>query len=145
MIITEIVPAFRGISTKLIPGARPALDCPIIFPTAPTAVLLGFVSSTVAFLILMVVFAAIKWCVIVPPMIMLFFPGGACGVYGNAVGGWKGAILGGIINGVLLAFGQAIIFSLLATTVPEMGAILDPDYTVMILLIVGILRVIKGV
>jgi len=145
MIITEIVPAFRGISMKIIPGARPALDCPIIFPTAPTAVLLGFISSTVAFLILMVVFAAIKWCVIIPPMIMLFFPGGACGVYGNAVGGWKGAILGGLINGVLLAFGQAIIFSLLATTVPEMGAILDPDYTVMILLIVGILRVIKGV
>ncbi len=145
MIIAEIVPAFRGISMMIIPGGRPALDCPIIFPMAPTAVLLGFIASTVAFILLMLIFAAIGWAVIVPPMIMLFFPGGACGVFGNATGGWKGAILGGLINGTLLAFGQAIIFSVIPTTVPEMGAILDPDYTIIILLLVGILRLIKGV
>ena len=42
MFLAEIVPAFRGISQKLLPGSRPALDIPTVFPKSPTAVLMGF-------------------------------------------------------------------------------------------------------
>ena len=35
MLIAEIVPAFQGIATKVVPGAIPALDCPVIFNIAP--------------------------------------------------------------------------------------------------------------
>lgn len=132
MILGEIVPAFRGIAMKIVPGAKPALDCPIIFDYAPTAVLIGFLSAFAVFMICMVVFGAIGWTVIVPPMIMLFFPGGACGVFGNATGGLKGAILGGVILGLFLAFGQAITTPMLSNTAPELAQLADPDWYLII-------------
>src|SRR5699024_9696238 len=35
-ILGELVPAFQGIATKVVPGAIPALDAPIVFPYAQT-------------------------------------------------------------------------------------------------------------
>ena len=55
MFIGEMVPAFRGIATKLVPGAKPALDSPIVFPYAPNAVILGFVGAFAGALIWLVV------------------------------------------------------------------------------------------
>lgn len=143
MFLTEIVPAFKGISARVIPGARPALDCPVIFPYAPTAVIIGFISATIVFLICMVIFGAIGWAAIVPPMIMLFFPGGAAAVFGNAFGGWKGAALGGVINGLFLAFGQAITWPLLSRTAPELATLSDPDWYILAWIILGVGRIIK--
>lgn len=139
MFLAEIVPAFKGISERLIPGSAPALDVPTVFPFAPTAVMLGFVASTVTFLILMGVFAAAGWFVLVPPMIMLFFPGAGAGVFGNAFGGWKGAALGGVINGVFLAVGQALTWGMLSDTAPELATLADPDWYVIawLILLVG--------
>lgn len=131
MFLAEIVPAFKGISDKLIPGARPALDCPTVFPFSQTAVMVGFLSSTAVFLVMMALFPALGWFggfVLVPPMIMLFFPGGAAGVFGNKHGGWPGAVAGGAVNGLFLAFGQAITWHLLTNTGPQMATLADPDW-----------------
>lgn len=138
MFLAEIVPAFKGFSEKLIRGSRPALDAPTVFPFAPTAVMLGFVSGTVVFLILMAVFAATGWFVLVPPMIMLFFPGGAAGVFGNAIAGWRGAVLGGSINGLFLAIGQAVTWGMLSDTAPELATLADPDWYIIIWLMLGV-------
>lgn len=144
MFLAEIVPAFKGISDRVIPGARPALDVPTVFPFAPTAVMVGFISSTIVFLILMGVFAAIGWFVLVPPMIMLFFPGGGAGVFGNAVGGWRGAAVGGAINGLFLAFGQAITWAQLSNTAPELATLADPDWYILTWLIMGVSAPFRG-
>ncbi len=142
MIIGELVPAFRGVAKVLVPGAKPALDVPIVFPYAPTAVLVGFVSAFASFLVCMFLFAAMRWGVIVPPMIMLFFPGGGAGVFGNSTGGWKGAVLGGVITGILLAIFQLVLGFATASTVPYYAQTADPDTHILPLLVVYLSRVI---
>ncbi|MFV0373389.1 PTS transporter subunit IIC [Microbacterium sp.] len=137
MFLAEIVPAFKGLSEKALPGARPALDIPVTFTRAPTAVMVGFLTSSVVFLLLMGVFAAAGWFVLVPPMIMLFFGGGAGGVFGNAVAGWRGAVFGGVLNGILLAFGQWLSWQLYSGTAPELATLADPDWFAVGWLLIG--------
>ncbi|TDC95259.1 PTS ascorbate transporter subunit IIC [Actinomadura sp. 7K507] len=128
MFLAEIVPAFKGFSDKVIPGTRPALDAPTVFPVAPTAVMVGFVASTAVFLVCLGVFAGAGWFTLAPPMIMLFFVGGAAGLFGNVVSGWRGAVLGGVITGLILAVGQALTWGLYEKTAPELATLADPDW-----------------
>ncbi|EPU4700205.1 PTS ascorbate transporter subunit IIC [Vibrio parahaemolyticus] len=104
MVIAEIVPAFKGISDKLVPNAKPALDCPVVFPYAPNAVLVGFLSSFAAGLVGMFLLYVMGLTVIIPGVVPHFFMGAAAGVFGNATGGRRGAILGAFAQGLLITF-----------------------------------------
>jgi len=120
MFIGEIVPAFNGIATKLVPGAKPALDCPIVYPYAPNAVILGFVGAFAGALLWLVVLGNTVAYVFVPTMIVLFFHGATAGVFGNATGGVRGALIGGFITSTVVAWGQFIMVRYLITsTIPD--------------------------
>ena len=104
LILAEIVPAFTGFSQKLVPNARPALDCPIVFPYAPNAVLIGFLSSFAGGLIGLFILGKLNWVLILPGVVPHFFCGATAGVFGNAAGGRLGAIIGAFLHGVLITF-----------------------------------------
>ena len=115
MVLSEIVSAFVGISEKLIPNAKPALDCPVVFQYAPTATVLGFLSAYIGGLICIPIFVLLKTPVIIPVAVPYFFIGATAGVFGNASGGWKGAIVGGFITGILIAVGPALIYPIMSS------------------------------
>ncbi len=104
LILAEIVPAFTGISEKLVPDAKPALDCPIVFPYAPNAVLIGFLASFVGGIVGLALLNQLHWVLILPGVVPHFFCGATAGVFGNATGGRRGAILGAFAHGVLITF-----------------------------------------
>jgi PTS system ascorbate-specific IIC component len=99
MLIAEIVPAFKGVAEKLIPGAIPALDCPVIYPFAPNSLIIGLISGTIGQVLGMIGLALIGWPVPLPSMIVAFFASGAGAIFGNATGGRRGAWAGGFLWG----------------------------------------------
>lgn len=117
LLLGEIVPAFRGISMKIVPDSKPALDCPVLFPYAPNAVVIGFITTTIGTLIAMVALPAVGFAVIVPGMLTNFFAGGTAGIFGNAVGGRRGAVIGGIVHGLFIT----LLPALLVTTFLNLG------------------------
>jgi ascorbate PTS system EIIC component len=117
-ILGEIVPAFAGIAERVVPGALPALDCPVAFPYAPNAVIVGFLASVVGGLVSLALIsawlgAALGLALILPGMVPHFFTGGTAGVFGNATGGRRGAMVGGFVNGVLITFLPAFLLFVL--------------------------------
>lgn len=109
LMLAEIVPAFTGIATTLVPNAKPAIDCPVVYPYAPNAVLIGFLSSFVGGLIGMGGLLALDSPVsplpiILPSVVPHFFCGATAGVFANAAGGIRGCVLGAMAHGVLITF-----------------------------------------
>lgn len=113
MMLAEIVPAFKGISEKIVPNSVPALDVPVIFPYAPNAVLIGFIASVVGAFIMFLILPLTGLPVIIPGLIPLFFVGAGAGVLTNATGGLRGTVIGGLVNGALLILLPAIMLPLL--------------------------------
>jgi PTS system ascorbate-specific IIC component len=138
MLIAEITPAFKGISERVIPGSRPALDCPVIYPFAPNSLIIGLISGTIGQALGMLALALIGWPVPLPSMIAAFFASGAGAIFGNATGGkrgaWAGGFLWGFVGWFMISFAYKFqVFGDLA----GMGA-LDLGFTVPDAIVPGI-------
>ena len=129
MFVGEIVPAFRGISEKIIPNAKPALDCPAVFPYGEKSVLMGFFGYTIGLVLAMIFLLVIDFPVIIIPILFhSFFMGGTAGVFGNATGGRRGAVIGAAVQGFLNSSLQAVLFTMLASLGFEGTTFADTDF-----------------
>lgn len=104
MLISEIVPAFKGIAEKVVPGAIPALDCPVIFSYAPNALIIGFIVAMITSTITIILTAGMFPTVIIPLTFTCFFEIGTAAIIGNATGGIRGSIVGAAVSGIIMVF-----------------------------------------
>lgn len=113
MMLAEIVPAFKGIATRLIPGAIAGLDYPVVFQFAPTAVFIGFISNLIGGILASFAMVAIGMdTVILPAVWMNFWTGGMLGVFADVYGGTRGNIIMNLVLGFLAPFGWALAYPL---------------------------------
>lgn len=149
MLIAEIVPAFKGISEKLVPNAKPALDCPVLFPFAPNAVLIGFLVSFIGGIIGLGVLAlmgqsGLAVAIILPGAVVHFFCGATAGVCGNARGGLKGCILGSFVHGIAVTFLAAALLPVLGSLGFANTTFSDADFTIVGILFGNLAKVVTG-
>lgn len=148
MFLAEITAAFVVISEKYIPGSRPALDVPTIFPYAPNAVILGFISAYTAGLVAVFIMAALPNVfpiVIIPAAHICFFSGGTAAVFGNSSGGWRGALVGSFVIGLLLAFLPVILYPVYGTLGVAGATFPNVDYNVVGTILHKILQIFKPI
>ncbi|WP_277631377.1 PTS transporter subunit IIC, partial [Atopococcus tabaci] len=104
MLINQIVPAFQGISEKVIPGAIPAFDVPILFNYRPNAVIIGFLVAMVTTTIMVNLANTynVFGVLLIPLVVTSFFEMGGAAVVGEGQGGMWGAIIGTIVSAIVM-------------------------------------------
>ena len=145
LVLAEIVPAFKGISSKLVPNSKPALDCPIVFPYAQNAVLIGFISSFIGGIVSMFALGAMGLVIIIPGVVPHFFLGATSAVFGNATGGRRGAIIGSFVNGVIISFLPVALLPVLGNLGIANSTFSDTDFAVLGLFLGKVQEFIGGV
>lgn len=144
MFIGSIVPAFKGISDKIIPDAVPALDSPAIYPYSPVGAMLGFLSSVVAAIVVTLILLVTGSSIIVfPSPIIMFFDGCAIGVFGNKFGGWRGAVAAGFVSSFLAHIGCVFIYPLMGPVYGSGLMFSNIDFTLIWLPLLYLLKIIS--
>ncbi|QKS69791.1 PTS ascorbate transporter subunit IIC [Paenalkalicoccus suaedae] len=121
MVIQQILPAFKGISDKLVPNAIPALDAPIIFTYRPNAVIIGFVVAmfvSTALIVLINTQMSLAF-LLLPLVVTSFFECGTAAVLAEGQGGLRGAIIGTVGAAVLMVVLLAVSIPIFSTTIAD--------------------------
>ncbi|PAB59988.1 PTS transporter subunit IIC [Anaeromicrobium sediminis] len=103
MLIQEIIPAFRSVAKKIVPEAVVALDVSILFPYKENIMLLGFIFSFLGGVLATFITSINSVLVVLPSILIHFFTGGGCGIYGYTTGGKKGCIIASFIMGFVIS------------------------------------------
>jgi PTS system ascorbate-specific IIC component len=146
MLISAIVPAFKGISDKVIPNAIPAVDCAVFFPYSPIASIIGFLGSVIAAILVLGLLIAIKSSIIIfPSPIIMVFDGGLVGVFGNKAGGWKGALLAGFVNSFIAHLGLVVLYPLMGPVYGSGLMFSNIDWTIIWLPVLYIIKFVGSI
>ena len=151
LIIAEIVPAFKGIAAKIVPYARPAVDCPILFSYTPNAALIGFLMSFAGGIVTMLVLIGFNMIqenillpIIVPGVVAHFFCGGSAGVFANAEGGLKGCLIGAFVHGIFITLLSLAVIPVIGALNLSGTAFSDSDFCVVGIIAGNLGRVFSG-
>jgi len=145
MMVAELVPAFKGISDKLIPNSVPALDMPVFFPLAPLSSILGFIGAFAGeFLGFVILLAVGSPILMIPGIIATFFDGGIAGVFGYKYGGKKAAFISGIVVGLIQILGGVFFTQL--SGLAELGATYgNTDFGSIWIIISGVMSIVRNI
>lgn len=148
LILAEIVPAFTGIATSLVPNAKPAIDCPVVYPYAPNAVLIGFLSSFFGGVcgmgtLLLLEPSIPSLPIILPSVVPHFFCGATAGVFGNATGGLRGCVAGAFAHGLLITFLPVLLMPVLGNLGFVNTTFSDSDFGVVGIILGNVISLIK--
>jgi PTS system ascorbate-specific IIC component len=143
MMLGEIIPAFHGLASKVVPEAVPALDCPMIFPYGQNSLAIGFPIAMVASMITLVIFQVAGYKYLLLPLIVAaFFDVGPGVILANATGGRRGALTYAILGGVVLVVLQAVSLPFAAnTTAGFLNLFGGNDFSLFAIVIRGILSI----
>lgn len=111
--VTELTNSFQGISSKLLHGSVPGVDCAVTYGFgSPNAVTIGFLFGAAGqFLAIGALLLLQSPVIVVAGFVPLFFDNATLGVYANNKGGIKACMLFPFISGLLQVFGSAFIAS----------------------------------
>jgi len=109
--VTELTQSFQGIADKLLPGSIPGVDCAVIFGFgAANAVPLGFLAGFAGQILAIVALILLKSPVLVIcGFVPVFFDNATIGIFANAKGGVKAALILPFFSGLCQVFGSALI------------------------------------
>lgn len=130
MAIDELVPAFKGIADRMIDGAIPGIDAPVMAKYSPNAMILGFIISLSASLLGMFGLSLLGLPLIIPGMVQHFFLGGITATYGNSTGGRRGAVIGSFLNGIMMAILPSLFLVFVDAGISDIVVLGDSDYTI---------------
>ncbi|MBC7265313.1 MAG: PTS ascorbate transporter subunit IIC [Chloroflexi bacterium] len=141
MFLGELNLAFRGIAQKIVPGSKPGLDCPVVFPFAPTAVATGLVVGFIAWLLGMGLCSLLRLQYIpVPSLMPVTFGCTSAAVFGNALGGRRGTVVAAFVTGLVWPVFGALFYPLLPF--PEYEVVGTGLLTWDIYIVVGLIRAV---
>lgn len=111
--VTELTQSFQGISSKLLPGAVPGVDCAVTYGFgSPNAVTVGFLFGALGQALAIGTLILLKSPVlVVAGFVPVFFDNATIAVFANNRGGFRAACIFPFISGLCQVFGSAFIAS----------------------------------
>lgn len=111
--VTELTNSFQGISSRLLPGAVPGVDCAVIYGFGSrNAVTIGFLFGAFGQFLAIIALILLKSpTLVVAGFVPVFFDNATIAVYADNKGGAKAAMLLPFLSGLCQVFGSAFIAS----------------------------------